>query len=517
MKNKDIENEETTKEKRKKPGKQDKISAKEEKKRRQALIKKKKEHIKRVKTIDRQIYILGGIFIFGFIAIAVHVGLYIQNESETAINNSYNTRSKVLEQTIQRGEIYDRNNNILAQTIINEDGTYYRHYPYNELFCHVVGSYDHGKMGLELYENYTMLGYKETLSKALSSDLSGNKIKGNSIVTTLDADLQKLCHDALGDYEGAVVVSNPKTGEILAMVSKPDFDPNTISQNWDTINADTRSVLLNRATKGLYAPGSTFKIVTLTEYIREHKDNYNDYNYVCSGSDTFNNAKIGCFHGEVHGSVDLEKSIAHSCNCSFANMGVNSSASSFRNTVEGFLFNQNLAINDFDISASSFTMADNANEEEKVQCAIGQGTTLLTPLQNLMIISAVANKGTIMKPYVVDKVVSSEGEVVKQTEPVALTTNALTKDEADEVGKLLCSVCEYGTGKELSSLPFKCAGKTGSAEFSGSGESHAWFVGFAPYDDPQIAVSIIVEKQGTGSKYAVPIARKIFESALKEK
>lgn len=485
-----------------------KNSAKNEK-----IKKEKIRHEKSVKTINRQIYIMGTIFIVAFIAMAVNIGVYIETQSKDTINNPYNKRSDVLEQTIHRGDILSKDNEVLACTIDNDDGTFYRNYPYGALFSHVVGSYDKGKTGLELYENYTMLEYDESVSQIIKSDLTGKKIKGNSIVTTLDTKLTQVCYDALGEYTGAVIVSNPKTGQILAMVSKPDYDPNTVAKDWEEINSASVSKLLNRATQGLYAPGSTFKVVTMLEYLRENGLDYSLYEYNCKGSDSFEGASISCYHKEKHGKIGLPESISHSCNSSFGNIGVGLSNDGFRDITDRLLFNRQLNIKDFAISKSVFNLGDNATLEEKIQASIGQGTTLVTPLQNLMIISSIANEGKIMTPYLVDHIIKSDGTVVKETSPTVLQ-EAMTVEEANTVKDLLKGVCKYGTAKELSSLSYECSGKTGSAEFAGSDLSHAWFIGFAPSDDPKIAVSVIVEGEGTGSKFAVPIAKKIFESYL---
>lgn len=475
----------------------------------------KKRQRKSVKIINRQVKIMGALFIAGFVAMAFYLGYYIQTQSSTAINNNYNKRSNILEENIHKGNILSASGDILAQTIDNEDGTYYRNYPYKNVFCHVVGSYDMGKTGLELSENYTMLGYDETIAKVLKSDLSGDKIQGNSIVTTLDTKLQQLCYDALGEHNGAVVVSEPSTGKILAMVSKPDYDPNEIKSKWDEINSSesSGSKLLNRATQGLYAPGSTFKIVTTLEYLRENNLNYSDYSYTCKGKDTFGSASISCYNQHVHGKVNLADSLAHSCNSSYANIGVGLSPTSFVKTVDGLMFNENLNFKDLLTSKSSFNLKEDANEEDKVQSAIGQGTTLLTPLENLMIVSSIANNGKLMTPYLVDKVITDSQKVVSQTEP-SVCKEFMSGEEADILTQLMKGVCDYGTADELKQ--YECAGKTGSAEFSSEDASHAWFVGFAPADNPKVAVSIIVEGAGTGSKYAVPIADKIFGYYLRK-
>lgn len=145
---------------------------------------------------------------------------------------------------------------------------------------------------------------------------------GDNVVTTLDVDLQSAAYNALGDNKGAVVIMEPSTGKVLAMVSKPSFDPNSVAANWDALNSDENSVLLNRATQGLYAPGSTFKIVTTLEYMREHPDDYNSYSYNCTGSITYGDTTIPCANHAVHGAEDLASSFANSCNSSFCNIGM---------------------------------------------------------------------------------------------------------------------------------------------------------------------------------------------------
>lgn len=139
---------------------------------------------------------------------------------------------------------------------------------------------------------------------------------GDSVVTTLNLELQEAAYDALGNYKGAVVVMEPSTGKILAMVSKPDFDPNTVAENWDFLNTDQDSVLLNRATQGQYAPGSTFKVVTALEYMRENPD-YENYGYNCTGAIEKDGVTIRCYNGHVHGQVGFQDSLAYSCNTSF--------------------------------------------------------------------------------------------------------------------------------------------------------------------------------------------------------
>lgn len=239
------------------------------------------------------------------------------------------------------------------------------------------------------------------------------------MVTTLDSTLQETAYQALGNYDGAVVVMEPSTGKVLAMVSKPDFDPNTIAADWDSIISEdnNNSVLLNRATQGLYPPGSTFKIITTLEYIRENPD-YENYSYSCNGSITENDFTIHCYNNAVHGTQDLKQSFANSCNSSYANIGLSLDTDSLSDLCSDLMFDKTLPGN-FETSKSQFKLTDESQESMKMQTAIGQGETLVTPLHMLLITSAIANDGILMKPYVVDHTENENGIEVKKYEPAA--------------------------------------------------------------------------------------------------
>ncbi|MDE7257919.1 MAG: penicillin-binding protein 2, partial [Lachnospiraceae bacterium] len=192
----------------------------------------------------------------------------ITNQQEL-INNSYNGRQELLISQNRRGTIYAAGGQVLAQTETKEeDGSETRVYPYGNLFAHAVGYATNGKYGIESLSNYYLINSNAKLADKVASDVAGEKYPGDSVVTTLDVGVQEVAFQSLGIYKGAIIVSEPDTGKIIAMVSKPDFDPNEIDAIWDELLEDKEStVLLNRATQGLYPPGSTFKIVTALEYI----------------------------------------------------------------------------------------------------------------------------------------------------------------------------------------------------------------------------------------------------------
>ena len=298
------------------------------------------------------------------------------------------------------------------------------------------------------------------------------------------------------------------------MVSKPDFDPNEIDAIWDDlINDKESSVLLNRATQGLYPPGSTFKIVTALEYVRENIDSYSRFSFQCNGHFTHGEERINCYHGTSHGSEDFSKAFAKSCNSAFASIGLELDREKFGDTLDDLLFNQELKV-DFAYNQSKLTIDTDTADADVMQASIGQGTTQMTPLQLNMITAAIANDGMLMKPYLIERVETKERNVVKQFSPDSYK-RLMSEEEAEIMTGLMEEVVKSGTGTKLSGLSYTAAGKTGSAEYNKvKSDSHAWFTGFAPVEEPQVCVTIIIEGAGSGGDYAVPIAKRILDACF---
>lgn len=474
-----------------------------------------KDRNKNEKSVNREIILITYLFAGLFLLIIGYYVHFMLRDSEEVINNPYNKRQDLLAEQIVRGDILSADGKVLAHTIVDSDGNETRDYPFKNMYAHVVGRFSKGKTGLESSENFHLLtSHINTISKIVK-ELSGGKNIGDSVVTTLDNRLQKAAYDALGNHRGAVVVMDPSSGKILAMVSKPDYNPNEINDIWDELtkedtgDTDKASPLVNRATQGLYPPGSTFKILTALEYVRENPD-YEDYQYDCTGKGVFNSVTINCYNNKAHGEVDLKESFAKSCNSSFSNIGVTLNMSSFRKLCDAFLFNQSIPI-DMLYNKSSFVLNGKSPKDQIPQTAIGQGQTQITPLHNALIVSAVANGGVMMKPYVVDRIESQSGETVKKYLPEMVKT-VMTPKESEILTSFMTETVNSGTAVSLKNNHYTVAGKTGSAEFMEGKPAHAWFVGFAPAEKPEIAVSIVVEGVGTGSDYAVPIADKIFKT-----
>ncbi|MFI3237481.1 MAG: FtsW/RodA/SpoVE family cell cycle protein [Lachnospiraceae bacterium] len=448
-----------------------------------------------------------------FIAMSSYlVNFVIQNEKEM-MNNSFNSREELLSEQNYRGSIYAATGELLAQTIVENDGTETRYYPYGELFAHTVGYSTYGKSGVEELANYYLMHSNISISNKIENELNGVKNLGDNVYTTLHLDIQEVAQNALGVYSGAIIVTNVKTGEIIAMVSNPGFDPNEIESVWDELTEDTSSsVLLNRATQGLYPPGSIFKVITTLEYLRENDYDYESYSYNCTSTFIQNSLKVQCYNGSVHGYVDLEDSLVESCNCSFANIGYGLNFDAFANTLNELLFNETLPT-ELTTKSSTFDFSgeDEYSELEAViHSAFGQGKTLVTPLHMHMITSAIANGGILMEPYILSSVVSATGIEV-ETFSSESYGRLMTGEESEILTYLMTQVVEDGTASNLNDLSYTVAGKTGSAEYnSNEYDSHSWFTGFAPADDPEIAISIIMEEAGSGSSYAVPMAKRIL-------
>ena len=469
-----------------------------------------KKNRKRKKR-NRQILTITYLFVAVFLAMMGYTCYYAITNQQELINNSYNGRQELFVAQNSRGSIYAAGGQVLAETQVDENGNEIRVYPYANLFAHVVGYASNGKFGIESLSNYYLINSNAKLADKMASDMAGEKYPGDSVYTTLDIGLQEVAYQSLGIYKGAIIVSEPSTGKILAMVSKPDFDPNEIDVIWDDLLQDEEStVLLNRATQGLYPPGSTFKIVTALEYIRENPDTYGQYTYQCNGRFALGDDIINCYHGTVHGSENFRKSFAKSCNASFANIGMQLDRTRFGNTLDSLLFNNKLPVA-FAYNRSRLVIDEDTSDSAIMQAAIGQGTTQITPLHLNMITCAIANNGMLMKPYLVDCVKNNDGNIIKQFNPDTYR-KLMSEDEAAALNDLMQEVVKSGTGTKLSGLSYTAAGKTGSAEYNSvKTDSHAWFTGFAPAENPEVCVTIIIEGAGSGGDYAVPIAKRIFD------
>ena len=469
-------------------------------------MKKKLENRKNNKSI----IVSTLIFVITFIAMAGYLIYFNLTQAESIINNSYNKRQGVLSRRTIRGSILSDDKTKLAVTNVDDDGNETRYYPYSGLFSHTIGYLNNGGYGLESLYGYYMLHSNQNFFEQIGNDLSGNRNTGDNVVTTLNVGLQKACYDALGSNRGAVIVMEPSTGKILAMVSKPDFDPNTLAANWSQITGEgSDSVLVNRATQGLYPPGSTFKLITMLEYLREHKNDYGQYHYICDGTYELGNNTINCVRTTAHGDVDLFSSLAVSCNCSFINIGLSLDLDRYKKTAEKMLFNKELPTN-LEYNKSRFVLNGESSEWDIAQTSFGQGKTVITPFHLALITCTIANNGTLMEPYLVSSVESTNGMTVKKFKEEKYDT-LITEKEASLLKKGMEQIVKDSFSWLFGGVEYTLAAKSGSAQYGTEGYEHSLYASFSPADNPEIAVVAVVEGGPQRNTTAAEVTKQIYD------
>lgn len=465
---------------------------------------------KQINRSNRNILISTCIFLGIFLLLIGYLVYFQIAEAGKVINNPYNKRQDVLAKKVQRGDILANDGTILATTILDSEGNEVRYYPYGRLMCHTLGYVGYGGSGLENSAAYYMLASNENIWSSISNDLSGKKNLGDSIVTTIDLGLANKAYEALGDNKGAVVIIEPKTGRILAMVSTPDFDPNTINEDWDDISNDIEEApLLNRATQGLYPPGSVFKLVTLLEYYRQNPEDYNNFSYYCDGSYEIGDNVISCVHNTAHGMQNLTECLANSCNGAFIEMGLSLELNEYSNTARELLFNEKLPIN-MEFSISQFLLNTSSSEWDIAQTAFGQGKTLITPIHMAMLCSAIANDGVLMEPYLIDRVINIDGKLIEEFKS-AKYKKLLTEDEALFLQENMTAVIDKSFDWLFGECTYTVAGKSGTAQYGTQGMEHSLFMSYSPAENPEIAVMVVVEGGSNQSTNAAEVTKQIYE------
>ena len=419
--------------------------------------------------------------------------------------NSYNKRQWESEQRVIRGSIYSSEQVLLAETEVQGDARI-RKYPKKNLYSHIIGycSQVYGKTQLEMaYDN-------ELVGKG-NINLSINELsKGNNLYLTIIDELQEYAYDRLDGRNGAIVAIEPTTGQILAMVSLPDFDPNKIEDNWSSMMEDEKSPFLARATQGLYPPGSTYKIVTAAGVYDNGmtSETFDDNGKFEKGDVTVYN-----YNRESFGKIDIKEAFEVSSNYVFCTLGYEMGADKVKEEAEKFGINKSF---DFDIPVSqSQIQYKKMTDLDGALVSIGQGGLVMTPLQVAMMASAVANGGKMMKPYLVEQIKTANDITIGQAKPTVLY-DSIGLSCAEYIQDMMIGVVEDGTGKNAQIKGISVAGKTGTAE-TDSGKDHAWFVGYAPADNPKICVAVVLENDGSsGGSTACPIARDIIKKFLSE-
>ncbi|MDO5300913.1 MAG: penicillin-binding protein 2 [Tissierellia bacterium] len=451
------------------------------------------------------------VFIF-LVLMSISMMLYLTYfavfQAETVRSHPANRRSSIAEGQIKRGDIYDRKGELLA-TSEGEAGNYHRIYSYPTLYAHIIGYANSslGKSGLESSMNDYLLNRNGNRTlKEISDFIRNEKQDGNSLILTLDTQMQSKARELLQENteKGSIVLMKPKTGEVLAMASLPDFNAQTILEDWDKIQQSDNGALLNRSINGRYPPGSTFKVITAAGLLQSNVNlSYEDTGEQVIDGRTFRNAE-----NAIYGDVDLDEALMYSLNTYFVRKGVDLGAPNLGKQADEFAFNQKIPF-ELPISQSEFDYKGKLSMTTLAASSIGQGNVLATPLQMAMVASAVANNGTMMKPYIVSEIEDSDGRTIESTEPETLK-ESIPSDVAEKLNEYLIDVVNDGSGKNARLNAFQVAGKTGTAE-NATGRNHAWFIGYGPAEDAEYAVAVILEEADeSGGSVAAPIARDLL-------
>lgn len=399
---------------------------------------------------------------------------------------------------VQRGAILTSDGVTLAESLKQADGTYVRTYPQGSLAAHTVGyvSTQYGATGVEASMNDSLTGHADysNWQKALYS-LAGVNQPGNSVVLTINSQIQQAAEEALEGHVGSIVVLDPTTGAVLAKASSPTFSYNDISTILST--GDSSGELVDRSCASLYTPGSTFKVVTLAAAIDSGTATL-DSSIDAPARISIGGADVTNVAGEDFGTTTLRNAFTHSSNTAFGQLAVNVGASTLVDYAKAFGYGTTLG-QDFHVTASLMPDASEMTEWETAWAGAGQPVgqhsspagPQTTVMQNAVVAAAIANNGVVMSPYLVDHVLSPEGVTITTTKPRSLG-QAVTAETAQQVKEAMLDVVQNGTGVAAQVYGARVAGKTGTAEVA-NGQINSTFIGFAPYDNPTLAISICVE------------------------
>ena len=418
--------------------------------------------------------------------------------------NPLNTRGNAA-LSIVRGDILDINGKELATS--SQPGQ--RSYPYGAIAAPVTGylGEEIGSAGLEDIAGSDLTGQSRQLQMLGPIGQAIQAGRGNNVKLTVDADIQELAYEALGSNKGAVVVLDADTGAIIAMVSKPAIDPAEVESSWKDLQERKDSPLLNRVTQGLYPPGSTIKLLIADAALDEKVTDLNEV-FKCTGKLQIGNEYIGESHGAVHGDhVTLEDAVTQSCNVTFGTLAMRMHGKGLENAFERFGFFEPIE-SEFHESKCHLPQFLKLGDGDTAQVGIGQGETLVTPLQMAMLASAYVNKGKVMVPYLVEEVISPTGLVLRKASPQKWR-EVTSPQRAGIISSFMENVVENGTGGAAAVPGIRVTGKTGTAE-NAAGADHGWFIGTAELPKRKIAFCVIVENSGGGGAVAAPIARQII-------
>ena len=445
-------------------------------------------------------------------------------DAEGLEENPDNRRPLLLEQKIKRGDILTQDGEVIARSVPEgrgESQIFVRRYPEGDLYGNPIGYsfVERGRVGFELSHNDELVGNKTEFLSILD-ELQGNEQVGSNVLSSLNAEAQRVATDALGGQPGAVVAMVPDTGEVRAMVSVPTYDPNDIRSDalFQDLNTADPPAIINRATQSVYPPGSTMKVVTATAALESGDF---DTDSVLNGDSpkTISGVPLQNAGGESFGDIPMTEALTNSVNTWWAQVGEDLGTETMYRYMDRYGFNAlpDIDYPDFQLSPSGEyfegdLLGAGSDQIDVGRMAIGQDKLLVTPLQMAQVAATVANDGERMCPRLWTKVVDTD----QRTEELGdgdRCARVMDEDTAEELTQMMTDVVNEGTGTAAALGEIQVAGKTGTAEIDiEAGINQAWFIGFAPADDPEIAVAVTVERTGaTGGEVAAPIAQQVME------
>lgn len=449
--------------------------------------------------------------------------------ADSLTSDNRNVRNLYESFSAERGQILAGDLAIATSIPVETEFKYLRTYPYDQVYAPIHGYYtlNQGNAGLESAMNQLLTGRANSqFFERIQALVTGRPPQGARVLTSIDPELQKVAYEALGDRRGAVIALEPATGRILAMVSRPTYNPNQLAQHrtsavleyYRELEADPTRPLSNRAIAGdQYFPGSVFKVLMVAAALDSGRYTANsdfanppELRLPLSTSIVTNSGGVLCGPGET---ATLEEAFIRSCNIPFAELGLELGEGAIGSMADDFGFGATLEI-PLRVTPSRFPRG--MDQAQLMLSSFGQFDVRVTPLQVAMMSAAVANDGVLMTPTLVDQVLSPDLRVLEQTRAREYST-PLTPADAAEVSRLMVASVSRGVANQASIPGVAVAGKTGTAETGIRDGRSFWFTGFAPADNPQIVVAVVIEgdsSQGTANRVAAPVARTILEAGV---
>jgi len=482
--------------------------------------------------VNRQLRGVSTVIVLMFVALFVSTTSIQFFAADSLRADSRNSRTILDSYSTKRGAILVDGSPIAESTPSDDQYQYQRKYTNGALYSAVTGYFTigQGNTGIESAENAVLSGNSDaSFFQNLNAILTGQDVQGDNVNLTIDPDVQQAAYDALGQNSGAVVAIQPSTGKILAMVSKPAYDPNSLTshdtaqvkQQYDALLQQSPTPLQNRAIGGdLYTPGSVFKLIVASAALKDGKYSLdsefpNPSRLQLPGTSTYiNNAEGGsCGGGDK---VKLRTAIQYSCNIPFAELGQKLGYDTIKSVADEYGFGDAI---DVPMRATASQYPDVDSTAQLMLSSFGQASVRVSPLQMAMVSAGIANGGKVMQPSLVDSITTSDLKTVESFSPKQYS-DPLSGSEAADLTEAMQSVVSGGTGTNAKIDGVDVAGKTGTAE-GGTGDPYTlWFTGFAPAKDPEVAVAVVVGnggglgQSGVGNTVAAPVAKKVMEAVL---